>query len=457
MTGTPVKTLYFDCFSGISGDMTIGALIDVGVDFGYLRSEIGKLGLDGFELRCTRVVRANLSASKFDVLIDGDSDGGGTHLDSHEHLHAHVHSHDHGHTHGSGHPKEPERQQPAGAHSHGHHAHTSTHVHRKASDIIAMIRSSALTAPVRERATSIFEKLAVSEGRVHHMPPGDVQFHEVGAIDSIVDIVGTAVGIEALGVAECVASPVNVGAGFIQCQHGIYPVPPPATSNLLEGVPVYSKHADRELVTPTGAAILAATVHRFERLGPMTIDRVGYGAGTRDLGEFPNCLRVFLGTREAACTGPLPRTEDTVVVIEANVDDMSAEQLAWSAEKLLGSGALDVVTIPVQMKKGRPGHLLQIIARPEDEEFLTRICFEETSTIGVRVHPMTRRVLERALVDVPTAFGTIRVKVARRLGRTLNASPEYEDCARIARETGRPFHHIREEALRAYRETQANE
>jgi len=449
-----VKTLYFDCFSGISGDMTIGALIDAGVDFDYLKTEIARLGLGGFELRCSRVVRANLSASKFDVVIPGANAGAGN--ASHVHVHSHEAHHHHPHT-GHGHVHEEPHEHSDGADSHGEPAHSGPHAHRKASEIIDMIRSSSLSAPVRERATAIFRKLAVSEGRVHQMPPDDVEFHEVGAIDSIVDVVGTAVGIDALGVGECVASPVNVGAGFIHCQHGIYPVPPPATANLLEGVPVYSKHAETELVTPTGAAILAATVDRFERLGPMTIHRVGYGAGTKDLGSFPNCLRVFVGTRpvDSGVSGVDPG--DMVVEIEANIDDMSAEQLAWASEKLMGSGALDVVIVPAQMKKGRPGHLLQIIGRPDDEDLLTRVCFEETTTIGVRTRTVSRRLLERELVDVATPFGTVQVKVARQHGRVLNVSPEYEDCARIARATGQSFHEIREGALRAYRETLGTE
>jgi len=422
-----VKTLYFDCFSGISGDMMIGALIDVGVDFDYLRAEIGKLPVGGFDLRSRRVVRANISASKFDVVVEGDTGHARHRHDDHAHHHHHDHDHDHDdHDHG---------------HDHG--------PHRRASEILDMIRSSRLGPAVRKRALAIFEKLAISEGRVHRMPPEEVSFHEVGAIDSIVDVVGSAVGLEALGVQQVICSPVNVGGGFIHCQHGVYPVPAPATSDLLIGAPVYSKHVETELVTPTGAAILAATVDRFGPLGPLRIDKIGYGAGTKDLGAFPNCLRLFLGEQDPVGESA---PEEAVVVIEANIDDMTAEELAFASERLLESGALDVLTLPALMKKGRPGHVLQVIGAPDQESRLTRIMFEETTTIGLRVGVVGRRVLARETIPVETRYGTVSVKVARQNGHVLNASPEYEDCARLARETGEPFHRIREEALRCYSE-----
>ena len=406
-----MKTLYFDCFSGISGDMTIGALLDLGVDFDYLKSEVRKLPIEGFNagfdpardtgfgLQVSRVVRANISATKFDVMVRG----------AHEHQHAHF--------------------------------------HRKASEIVDMVRHSGLKPRVRDRAVAIFEKLAISEGQVHDVRPEDVEFHEVGAIDSIVDIVGTAIGLDALDVERFVCSPINVGGGFIHCQHGVYPVPAPATANLLTDAPVYSKHVEVELVTPTGAAILAATIDEFGSLDGMEIESIGYGAGTKSFDSFPNCLRLFLGTAV-----PTSRTaiRDSVVVIEANIDDMSAEELAYAGEKLLASGALDVVTIPVVMKKGRPGHLLQVIAAAGQEEALSRTMFEETTTIGVRMRAMSRRVLDRESVEVETPHGKVSMKISRFEGRVLNVSPEYDDCARLARETGRPFHQIRDDAMKSY-------
>ena len=433
-----VKTLYFDCFSGISGDMTIGALLDLGVDFDYLKTEVGKLPLAefdaGFDLRVSSVLRAKIKATKFDVVVAGES----------HHAHGPAH-HDHSDAH---------RQGPEHAHSHEHSDDPGGgHFHRKASDIIRMIQKSGLSSPVRERAVAIFEKLAVSEGQVHDIRPEDVEFHEVGAIDSIVDVVGTAIGLDALEVERFMCSPINIGGGFIHCQHGVYPVPAPATANLLTHAPVYSKHVDAELVTPTGAAILAATIDEFGPMDGFQIESIGYGAGTKSFAAFPNCLRLFLGT-----VVPPNQTvsKDAVVVIEANIDDMSAEALAYAGEKLLASGALDVVTIPVVMKKGRPGYLLQVLAAPGAEQMLSRTMFEETTTIGLRMRPMSRRVLDRETVAVETPHGKVALKVSRFEGRVVNVSPEYDDCARLARETGRPFHQIRDDAIKSYETVKTN-
>ncbi len=443
-----VKTLYFDCFSGISGDMTIGALLDAGVDFDYLKTEIGKLPIDGFELRLSRTVRANLNAAKFDVLVEGDS--------GHDHGHEAAQDAD-GHTHDHGHEAAHDPDGHADGHESGHdrrqapHTHTlpHTHVHRKSSEILNMIRRSALAPGVRQRAVGIFQKLAIAEGRVHDMPPEDVEFHEVGAIDSIVDVVGAAIGIEALEVERFRCSAINVGGGFIHCQHGVYPVPAPATANLLANATVYSKHVEKELVTPTGAAILAATVDVFGPLDGLKIEKVGYGAGTGDFGEFPNCLRIFVGTE---VEGTNVVAADRVVVIEANIDDMSAEGLSYASRKLLDTGALDVITIPVLMKKGRPGHLLQVLVSPGDSDRIARAIFEETTTIGLRKRWMDRQVLHRDVVEVDTANGPIRVKVSRLEGRVVTVSPEYDDCARVAGETNRPFHEVHDDAIRSYRE-----
>ena len=314
-----MKTLYFDCFSGISGDMTVGALIDLGVDFTYIKNELGKLPFGGFELRLERVERANVSAAKFDVLLESSK---------------------------------VNQQQEKGGHSHRH-----GHFNRQASKIIEVIRGSKLTPGARRRAVDIFEKLAISEGKVHGLKPEEVEFHEVGAIDSIVDVVGAAIGLDALGVEHFVCSPINVGGGFIHCEHGYYPVPAPATANLLTHAPIYSKYVEAELVTPTGAAILAATIDRFGPMEDFETNSVGYGAGTHQFDDFPNCLRLFLGKTVGRTTA-----EERIIVIEANIDDMSAENLAYAVERLLAAGALDVITIPVQMKKGRPGHLIQVLS-----------------------------------------------------------------------------------------------
>ncbi|HLH32793.1 MAG TPA: nickel pincer cofactor biosynthesis protein LarC, partial [Terriglobia bacterium] len=336
-----MKTLYFDCFSGISGDMTIGALLDLGLGFDYLKTELRKLPVEGYDLQMSRVTRSNLSAMKFDVVMHGEEKHGHPH-EHHEHEHEHAHAHDHGHEH---------HQQHDHVHDHAH-----KHFHRKASEILAMIAHSKLTPNAKRIATDIFTKLAISEGKVHHISPEDVEFHEVGAIDSIVDTVGAAIGFDALGVERFLCSAINVGSGFIHCQHGVFPVPAPATADLLKHATIYQKHVQTELVTPTGAAILAAVVDRFESLNGFVIEKMGYGAGTKQFADFPNCLRMMIGEERLASS---TSSSGAVIVIEANIDDMSPQNFAYATEKLLNAGALDVFTIPIQMKKARPGQLLQ--------------------------------------------------------------------------------------------------
>ncbi len=421
-----MRTLYFDCYSGIAGDMTIGAMLDLGLDFDYLKAELRKLPVEGYDLRVSRVVRANVSAMKFDVLMHGES---GKHAHQHDHSHEHDHSHDHDHGHHHEH--------------HGHHGHE--HFQRRASEILAMIRDSRLNTNVKRIATNVFTKLAISEGKVHHCPPEDVEFHEVGAIDSIVDTVGTAIGFDGLGIERFLCSAINVGRGFIHCQHGVYPVPTPATADLLRGATIYSKHANTELVTPTGAAILAAVVDGFTGLDGFAIERIGYGAGTKQFDDFPNCLRLLIGEERS-----MKKPSDEVVVIEANIDDMTPQNFAYVTERLLQAGALDVYTIPVQMKKGRPGHVLQILALEDRAEELTRIVFEETTTIGIRRHNAQRTILNREIVTVNTIYGDIPVKVSRLDGKVMTYTPEYEDCARIAREAGVPLKAIQSEAVRRF-------
>jgi pyridinium-3,5-bisthiocarboxylic acid mononucleotide nickel chelatase len=396
-----MRTLYFDCFSGIAGDMTIGALLDLGLDFEYLKSELKKLPVAGYELKATRVIRANISAMKFDVVMESDE-------------------------------------------GHHHHHHGHAHFHRKASEILAMIRDSGLNRNTQRIATSIFTKLAISEGHVHHVAPEDVEFHEVGAVDSIVDTVGTAIGFDALEIGRFLCSAINVGAGFIHCQHGIYPVPTPATADLLRDATIYSRHADTELVTPTGAAILAGVVDRFTALDGFAIQRIGYGAGTKQFPEFPNCVRLLLGEER-----PSVDRSDEVTVIEASIDDMTPQNFAYVTERLLESGALDVVTIPIQMKKGRPGHLLQVLAPPDRTGALSRIIFEETTTIGVRRQTAQRTILDREIVPVETEYGVVPVKVSKYGGKIVTCTPEYDDCVRIARQASVPLRTIQLAAMNA--------
>lgn len=310
-----------------------------------------------------------------------------------------------------------------------------------------MVRDSRLNANTKRMATEIFTKLAISEGKVHHIPPEDVEFHEVGAIDSIVDTVGTAIGFDALGIDRFLCSAINIGGGFIHCQHGVFPVPAPATADLLRHATIYQKHAQTELVTPTGAAILAAVINRFGGLDGFAVQRIGYGAGTKQFPDFPNCLRLMLGEERDVSAG---RTAGTVVVIEANIDDMSPQNFAYVTEKLLAGGALDVSTIPIQMKKGRPGQLLQVLAEQDAVDRLSRVIFQETTTIGIRRYNVERTTLDREFVDVDTEYGTVRVKVSRMNGEVVNFAPEYEDCVRIAREKNVPLKTIQTQAISAY-------
>jgi hypothetical protein len=412
-----MRTLYFDCFSGISGDMTIGALLDIGLDLEYLRSELQKLPVNGYRIRSSRVVRANLSAMKFDVDIDGDT---GQTQDEHSHSHPHGDA------------------------------------HRKASEILSLIDSSALNTNAKRKAVAIFKKLAESEGKVHHVSPEDVEFHEVGAVDSIVDTVGAAIGFDALGIERFVCSPINVGGGFIHCQHGVYPVPVPATADLLKGAAIYSKHVSAELVTPTGAAILAAMVDDFRNVDGFSIDHIGYGAGTKQFQNFPNCLRLLIGEESPGTVGRAASapTDDfsDIIVIEANIDDMTPQNCAYVTERLLEVGALDVCTIPVQMKKGRSGFILQVLSPTNRCDVLSRLIFQETTSIGVRQYAAKRSALERKMVPVETPYGRVMMKVSLQDGRVVSSTPEYEDCARIAREKNIPLKEIQALASRAYSE-----
>ena len=424
-----MRALYFDCFSGISGDMTIGALLDLGLGFDYLKTELRKLPVEGYELRMSRVTRSNLSAMKFDVVMHG--------ADHADHSYEHHHHDEHHHQH-----DEP-------GHEHHHedvHSTSHPHFHRKASEILKMIAESKLTPHARRMATDIFTKLAISEGKVHHIPPEDVEFHEVGAVDSIVDTVGAAIGFDALGIEQFLCSAINIGSGFIHCQHGVFPVPAPATADLLRHATIYQKHAQTELVTPTGAAILAAVVTRFGSLNGFAAEKIGYGAGTKQFADFPNCLRLMIG-EERPITAERP---GAVIVIEANIDDMSPQNFAYATEKLLAAGALDVFTIPIQMKKSRPGQLLQVLSPPDVVDPLTRLIFEETTTIGIRRYAVDRTVLEREFVEVHTEYGAVKVKVSKLDGDVVNFAPEYEDCARLAREKNIPLKKVQAAAVNAY-------
>jgi len=384
-----MKIAYFDCFSGASGDMIVGSLLDAGVKATALKAELAKLKLHGYKIRSRRVTRGMLSAKKFDVAV-----------------------------------------------SHGHHEH------RTLRDIEALIDRSRLSERVKEQSKAVFARLARAEAKVHRKKIDQVHFHEVGAVDSIVDIVGAAIGFEQLDVDKIYFSPIRVGTGTIKCQHGILPVPAPATAELIKGLPVVQTDMAAELTTPTGAAVLTA-LGRCSPPPPMRYAAVGQGAGGRDHGDLPNVLRVMVGERRPGAEG------DRVCVIETNIDDMPAEIIGYVSDKLFEAGALDVYAAPIQMKKNRPGVLLSVIAEHRVAAAVEQVLFRETTTFGVRRYEVERSKLAREHVKVRTSYGTVRVKVGRLDGEVITVAPEYEDCRRAAERSDAPLKDVRQAALNA--------
>lgn len=399
------RLVYFDCASGASGDMLLGALVDLGLPIETLRSELTKLPLGGYSIAARRVLRSGIAATKVDVVVDG---------------------------------------RPAEATRNGH-APAGHHHHRGLRHILGLIEGSALAAPVKERSASLFRRLAEAEAAVHGTSPEDVHFHEVGAVDSIVDIVGAVVGLEALGAGRFAASALNVGTGTVTMDHGTFPVPPPATERLIRGVPVYGA-GEGELLTPTGALVITAYASEYGPLPAMKIEAVGYGAGGRDTHGRPNVLRIVAGTSGEAGT-------ENVIVIETEIDDMSPQLLGPLSESLLSAGALDAYFTAVQMKKGRPGVLITVLARPEDRPAIEDLLLRETTTLGVRSTGWARTVLDRETVRVETPFGSIGVKLGRRGDRLYNAQPEFDDCERAARASGAPIKEVWAAALAAFEAT----
>ena len=377
---------YFDCFSGISGDMVLGALVDAGADLGAIERELRKLGLEGWTISAAKVQRGAIFATHVKVETQED------------------------------------------------------HHHRGLSIILKRIDGANLAPRAAERASRIFTRLAEAEAKVHQVPVESVHFHEVGAVDSIVDIVGAAIGFELLGIDEFACSAMDVGSGQVKTAHGLLPVPAPATLELLRGVPTYSSGIALELVTPTGAAIATALSTGYTGMPLMTLRAAGYGAGSADNREKPNVLRLLIGERAASTIGAQP--EAPVTVIETNIDDMSPQIYGYLAEKALAAGALDIFSTPVQMKKNRPGLLVTLLCEPENAASLIDLVFREATTIGVRTHEVRRRTLAREWVPVATPFGEVRMKISRMNGSVLNAAPEYDDCQRIAAERGVPLKQV---------------
>jgi hypothetical protein len=405
--------VYFDCFSGASGDMVLGALLDLGLPLEGLRAALGSLAIEYGDVGADRVLRAGVSAVKFRLVAGGQTTSG-RHDDRHHHHHGHEHPHDHDHRHPHEHPHGPDQ----GGHQH----------HYTLKAIASQIERSALSREGMDRAIHLFQRLGEAEAAIHQTPVDQVHLHEVGALDSIIDIVGAVYGMEWLQASEIVASPLNVGSGTVRCAHGEFPVPAPATAWLLKGVPVYAGPVPGEMVTPTGALLVSAYAQRYGPLPAMRLESIGYGAGDRDVSNHPNVLRVLLGeTAEEAQT-------EHIVVLECEIDDMNPQLFGPLMDRLYAGGALEVFYVPVQMKKNRPGTLVTVLADPAMRDRLSSTLFTETTTIGVRYQLVQRERLEREIQTIETPFGPIRFKVARRHGRIVNASSEFEDCARAAAE-----------------------
>jgi uncharacterized protein (TIGR00299 family) protein len=424
-----VKTLYLDCFSGAAGDMLLGALIDAGVRFDDVRRALGSLAISPDIVWTERVTRAGITATKF--CVRGEN---APREHAHAHAHAEGHAHDHSHSHEGG-----------GSHDH-HQQYTHTHAdrHRTLGEISQLIDGSALSPAGKARAKQLFATLGEAEAAVHGISLDRVHLHEVGALDSIIDIVGSVFALEQLGVARIVSSPLNVGSGSIRSAHGLYPVPAPATARLLKGVPIYSGPQEAEMVTPTGALLVTAYAQDYGAVPSMRIQQIGYGAGSRDFADTPNVLRVLIGESDSTAA------HQQVVVLEAEIDDMNPQIFGVLMDRLLAQGALDVFYTPIQMKKGRPGTLLSVIATPRLREALTGTIFRETTTIGVRYHEMRRECLDRETIPVATPLGTVRFKIAKHNGDVLNASPEFDDCVRLAAEHSVPIKHVQAVATQAY-------
>jgi len=439
-----MRIAYLECFSGISGDMMLGALLHAGVSQELLQQTVAALNV-GAELRVSRVNRSGISATKVDVLVNGKLAEQPPHSDEHPHKHSHDHSHAHTDVH----------QTLTAVAIQGQHSHSHVHGHddgrgRSLSEIREIIRHANIPQPARETAIRAFELLGEAEGGIHNVPLESIHFHEVGAIDAIVDIVCASVGCRSLGVDRFVCSPLNVGSGTVKCAHGEFPVPAPATLALLKGAPVYSSGINAELVTPTGAALLRALDCSFSAFPAMNIESIGYGAGSRDPDGFPNVLRISVG--ELTETGMFNRddAQHEVTVLETTIDDLSPQVMGYVTERLLAEGAFDVFVTPAQMKKNRPGSLLTVLCDENSASAMREILFRETSTLGIRTRRERRDCLERAIIRVATPWGEVRVKESRLNGTVTNFAPEYEDCRRIAEANAVPLKQVQQEVISSY-------
>jgi uncharacterized protein (TIGR00299 family) protein len=435
-----MRIAYLDCFAGISGDMFLGALIDAGLNPQILNDATAALNL-GATLSIEKVDRSGISSTKVHVLENGHiAETAHTHDHSHEqHQHTHTHQHQ---------PKTQHLHKAGHAHEHDHQDHPHG---RSLTTIRTLIQSTNLATPVKQTAIHTFELLGASEAKIHNVDIEKIHFHEVGAVDAIVDILAASAGIHALAEdgepVKWYASPLNVGGGTVDCAHGRFPVPAPATADLLRGLPTYSAHIDKELVTPTGAAIIRALNPTFGPQPAMRVQSIGYGAGTRNPANLPNVLRLSIGEADES-----PTTIDThpVTVLETAIDDLSPQILAHVTESALQQGALDVMCTAVQMKKGRLGTLITILTDEAHSPALQRLLLRETSTLGVRIHQDTRACLDRTFTTVTTPYGDIRIKIGSLHDEVLNAAPEFEDCRAAAQKHNVPVKQVIQAATAAY-------
>jgi uncharacterized protein (TIGR00299 family) protein len=421
-----MKILYYDCPAGISGDMNLAAMIDLGVDPAYLRAELSKLGLDAeFALHVCREARNGICGTRVDVVLthgEAQASQGETAKTGHDHGHGHhdhghdLHDHDQGHDHGPGHSHGPAGQ-------------------RNLADIEAIITASGLDEDTRRTSLAIFRKVAEAEARVHGQPVDAVHFHEVGAIDSLVDIVGAAICYHSLGVDAVWSSPVELGGGFVRCAHGLIPVPAPATVEILQGIPTTRGAVAQETATPTGAAILAVLADRFTATAAMVVDKTGYGLGHRD-SDIPNLLRVHLAHAGEESAGG---TVGSARLLQCNLDDMTAEMLGVVLEELMEAGAMDVHFMPIVMKKNRPATCLSLLCATDDEERFKALIFQHTTTLGIKSFALEKTVLETSFERLDTPLGPVTMKNALIGGKVLRSKPELEDCRELARRHGLPL------------------
>jgi len=391
-----MKTLYFDCFSGISGDMIIGALLDLGLDFKFLEKELRKLNIKGYRIKARKVIKKGISATKFDVVE-----------------------------------------------SHSHHGNHNDHHERNFNEINSIINKSKLDKNTKSTIKKIFYKIAAAEAKVHRTLINKVHFHEIGAIDTIIDVAGAVIGLNKLGIEKVYSSKLNVGTGFIEFSHGKWPIPAPATAEILKNIPVYHNNTKAELVTPTGAAIITALAESFGEMPAMKLEKIGYGAGTRDLQQ-PNVVRAFYCELDES----ISKFDDYISIMETNIDNMNPEIFPYVIERLMENNALDAYTEPIDMKKNRIGIKITVLSYKNNVDKLSKILFEETTTLGLRIFPAGRKKLERGIRTIKTKYGKIKVKASKLDGKTRNMTPEYEDCVKIAKKFKIPLKRVYEEASR---------